>query len=430
MATRQYIGARYVPTFANPIQWNSSISYEALTIVTNAGSSYTSRKPVPAGTPLTNSEYWVNTGNFNAQVQELQNEIDNVSNQVDINTDAIAEIAGSLLSGKKVVIYGDSNSDQTASVSSQTLQPNWVTKFIAMNPSTTVTNRSVSGRRVSGAGGVASAINSATDLNVYDIMIIFAGVNDWQHSVPLGNASSSTVDTFIGAMNVINGKVNADNKDMKVYFISPIKTYRTSDQMPSDWNELMRLVLYRIAIKKCCNAYNWNYIEGSNAPRLNTSATSIRNQFIVDGLHMATSYAEVFAEFVSKAIIDNRNDPIGFADCLIDLSSLVNTETWTVNYARLIVDGNGLGHLLLSLNGTFTNASTLMTLSDTFKPAFASQGHSAVVEGGVYTIANVSINPSSGGITVQCPGTHTSAIVTADLMFSLAPLYFPITGSV
>ena len=72
MATRQYIGARYVPKFADPIAWNKANSYEALTIVTYLNNSYTSKKAVPANTEITNTEYWVVTGNYNAQVEEYR----------------------------------------------------------------------------------------------------------------------------------------------------------------------------------------------------------------------------------------------------------------------------------------------------------------------------------------------------------------------
>lgn len=73
--TRQYIGARYVPMiFADEngdSQWRDNIPYEALTIVTNLGNSYTSRKPVPVGVQIDNAEYWVLTGNYNAQLSEI-----------------------------------------------------------------------------------------------------------------------------------------------------------------------------------------------------------------------------------------------------------------------------------------------------------------------------------------------------------------------
>lgn len=74
MATRQYIGARYVPKFANPIQWNINNSYEALTIVSALNNSYTSKKPVPPGVQITDEEYWAVTGNYNAQIEEYRQE--------------------------------------------------------------------------------------------------------------------------------------------------------------------------------------------------------------------------------------------------------------------------------------------------------------------------------------------------------------------
>ena len=75
MATTQYIGARYVPLFAEPAQWDSSKQYEPLTIVMNNGNSYTSRQYVPAGIDLTNDAYWALTGNYNAQVEQYRQEV-------------------------------------------------------------------------------------------------------------------------------------------------------------------------------------------------------------------------------------------------------------------------------------------------------------------------------------------------------------------
>lgn len=74
MATKQYIGARYVPLLADPMQHDSSKSYEALTIVTDKGNSYTSRQPVPSGIPITDETYWAPTGNYNAQIEAYRAE--------------------------------------------------------------------------------------------------------------------------------------------------------------------------------------------------------------------------------------------------------------------------------------------------------------------------------------------------------------------
>lgn len=75
MATNQYIGARYVPLFAEPAQWDKNKQYEPLTIVMNNGNSYTSRQFVPAGIEITNDAFWALTGNYNAQVEQYRQEV-------------------------------------------------------------------------------------------------------------------------------------------------------------------------------------------------------------------------------------------------------------------------------------------------------------------------------------------------------------------
>ena len=73
---RHYVGARYVPKFASPVEWASDTSYEALTIVTFNNASYTSKVPVPptVGNPANNPQYWALTGNYNAQVEQYRQE--------------------------------------------------------------------------------------------------------------------------------------------------------------------------------------------------------------------------------------------------------------------------------------------------------------------------------------------------------------------
>ena len=75
MAVTQYIGARYVPLFADPIQWDSAKTYEPLTIVYNEGNSYTSKQYVPAGIQINNEAYWALTGNYNAQIEQYRAEV-------------------------------------------------------------------------------------------------------------------------------------------------------------------------------------------------------------------------------------------------------------------------------------------------------------------------------------------------------------------
>ena len=53
----EYIGARYIPKFMGT--YDNTQQYENLCVVDNGmGTSYISKKIVPAGTSLTDTEYW------------------------------------------------------------------------------------------------------------------------------------------------------------------------------------------------------------------------------------------------------------------------------------------------------------------------------------------------------------------------------------
>ena len=78
----QYIGSRYVPIFADPIEWDKSKAYESLTIVIHEGESYTSRCNVGPGIDITNTTYWAKTGAYNAILEQYRNEVGDLSSQV------------------------------------------------------------------------------------------------------------------------------------------------------------------------------------------------------------------------------------------------------------------------------------------------------------------------------------------------------------
>lgn len=72
----QYIGARYVPIFGRKgeatIEWDNAAPYEPLTVVLHQGNSYTSRQYVPIGIDILNEDFWANTGNYNAQIEQYR----------------------------------------------------------------------------------------------------------------------------------------------------------------------------------------------------------------------------------------------------------------------------------------------------------------------------------------------------------------------
>lgn len=117
MAVTQYIGSRYVPLFADPIEWSSQNTYEPLTIVLHEGNSYTSKQAVPKGINISNDAFWALTGNYDAQVELYRRETaaaqaaaDSAKNDIEtlLPKDAFAE-------DNTVKDYVDSSLDSVAS---------------------------------------------------------------------------------------------------------------------------------------------------------------------------------------------------------------------------------------------------------------------------------------------------------------------------
>lgn len=86
--TSMYIGARYVPIFADPVEWDDEREYEPLTIVTHDGDCYTSKCYVPKGAQLPpypegQTKYWVKTSDYNYQFADLKKTVTDLSRLVE-----------------------------------------------------------------------------------------------------------------------------------------------------------------------------------------------------------------------------------------------------------------------------------------------------------------------------------------------------------
>lgn len=137
---RQYVGARYVPVFANPLEWSDTREYEPLTIVTHQGNSFTSMQSVPTGIDIANANYWALTGNFNAQVEAYRQEVAQWSGKIDnANTNASNAVttannavttANNALS---VANTADTNADNAIEVASEALVNSNKKKYISFD---------------------------------------------------------------------------------------------------------------------------------------------------------------------------------------------------------------------------------------------------------------------------------------------------------
>lgn len=98
MAIRQYVGARYVPRFTG--LYDATQIYDALDVVDNgAGTSYIAKKTVPAGTSLSNTDYWFVYGASSGAIYDLQTRMSNAENDID---------KLEVLVGRRFLLIGDS----------------------------------------------------------------------------------------------------------------------------------------------------------------------------------------------------------------------------------------------------------------------------------------------------------------------------------
>lgn len=192
-----YIGNRYVPILGG--EWDKNKAYENLVIVTYKGTSYTSTKNVPAGTDISNTDYWVVTGNYNAQVEEYRQETEALVEKVD------------LLTSRNIIVIGDSyglGGDQAGN------QYTPYTTYASKYSSVPITNSSESGSGFANVGdngntfagligNVANAMSKDLRDKVTDVLFI-GGFNDRTH------ASTEILNGMLSCISIVkNSFVNA-----------------------------------------------------------------------------------------------------------------------------------------------------------------------------------------------------------------------------
>ena len=278
MATRQYIGARYVikvyENSLNPASsdWEASVNYEPLTLVTFNYGSYLSKKVVPAsvGNPADNPSYWTQTGFYNGQIAQLQEYDDRLDKQFPS------------IYGKNVAVYGDS----------WVANPNFNKWIDVLRAATGTTVNTAYGGYLDNTDSncVSNAITNYPF--VADIYIIHGGINDW-------NKSRGIADTAAGIVDIIS-KLRTLNSDCEIYFITPVSKVF----IPNDYNDTVYFPcdLYRQVIWTICANHNAAVIDGLKFPIAITS----------DGFHPDSDEdMEYFGKGVLRAII-NKGDSRSF----------------------------------------------------------------------------------------------------------------------
>lgn len=107
----KYVGARYtIKVYENTVtpgsaEWQSNVNYEPFTLVTYNNGSYLSKKDVPAniGNPAANTQYWAETGAYNGQILNLQNQIGNLANLITSDNSSLVNAINEIKSETNVL---------------------------------------------------------------------------------------------------------------------------------------------------------------------------------------------------------------------------------------------------------------------------------------------------------------------------------------
>lgn len=293
MANNVYIGNRYVPLFDG--NWVNNKTYAPLTIVSYGNNSYTSKKPVPLNTPPTtggnDDPYWALTGNYNGQISALNTRV------TALEGDVILE-RGNYFKNKKIVIYGDSISDRA----------NSYTHVLENTYGLDITNRAIAGSFLTrpAYGGFTpgvETINSASDLNTFDICLIQYGTNDWQIARD-PELFAATVDEVISMFNGLS---------CEPIFILPPYGELANNVRINSWHASIEAYIDK-AIDVCVNRHV-KYINLLTLfpARKDSKTPWLENQDFY--LHPSNMGAEMIARIIIAGAFNTGKCMLGTFDC-------------------------------------------------------------------------------------------------------------------
>lgn len=257
MAVREYVGARYVPQFAEPAQWSNTRTYEPLTIVMNKGNSYTSRQFVPTGIDIANEQYWALTGNYNAQVEQYRKEVSDVSdglsaanNKINVLNSKVGELEKEVWEGIYLCL-GDS----------------WVSEgtiagIISKQKNLKLVNKAVSGASFTKfptyvktiAEEIADAVSEISDRSLVKLVTIVAGVNDVSHH---DNITQDNINTE-AALAIDSIRSNFPNAEIVFATDAPYSTdFLSLSHYYYSLEQMQRVSYYRKAkFVNLCSMFN------------------------------------------------------------------------------------------------------------------------------------------------------------------------------
>ena len=245
----QYIGARYVPIFGRKgeasIEWDKTGTYEPLTIVLYQGNSFTSRQFVPVGIEITNQEFWANTGNYNAQIEQYRKDVADVNDKISIANANIGKINTQIgvINAQIDEIETEIRDGIYLCFGDSWVAEGTIANNIAKQKKLKLINKAVSGASFTAftsyiktiAEEINEAVSSISDASLVKLVTLVAGVNDVSHHSEI--TQSAINSAVINALKSIRNNfpnaeiVFAANAPYSTDFLSLSHYYYAVDQM-------------------------------------------------------------------------------------------------------------------------------------------------------------------------------------------------------
>ena len=189
---KEYDEFKAINEITNAGTWDIAKQYKAWTIVSDNNIGYISVKPVPAGIPITDTEYWSMIADYDIVISDLSDRIDALEHDMGDAQQDIADIQDELnhLGERKFILIGDSYAGTFGS-----LAYGWMSAFATKLG--LVKDTDVFFYQAAGAGFVGAAPLTFGDLAqqaINDIVTIANEITDIVIAGGANDASASLVD--------------------------------------------------------------------------------------------------------------------------------------------------------------------------------------------------------------------------------------------
>lgn len=270
------------------------------------------------------------------------------------------------LQGKKIMIFGDSISDEINNPSYE-IHPNWVqTLRTILNGVCTVDNNSLTGRRMIDLFSVTASIQTLD----YDYVIVFVGTNDYGSGVPLGTGyapgdNSHASEWFAPATrgvleNIRNALTAAGKTDAQIVFITPLWRQDSG-------SAIFSIDCYTASIISLCNRFNTTFINGTAC---NPIGELTWNNLMPDKLHPNPKGGAILANYVLSKLLSGCDSVANFSQNRVHALTPANPAglTWSMKSGVYTINMDGVTIKVsgtINVGGANIDSTALIDFSNT-----------------------------------------------------------------